>query len=70
MSTISVHVIVRGANGRDTDARVTDFILPGDSIPERINVIAAEAASMAYTGLNLTERGPSHRDRTIRDRTR
>ena len=63
-STVEVRIIVRDANGEDSDVTVRDFIKLGDLIPEKINVVAAEAAALANEGLKL----PSQQLR--RDRTR
>lgn len=59
---ITVHIVVTDANGQSSDVRVSDHLRVGDVIPERINVLAAEAASMAHWALHHSGE-PIHRDK-------
>lgn len=65
-SVISVHITGIGLNDADVDVRVTDFVRVGESIPERLNVLAAEAAALADMARKIQgeETRPFHRDRT------
>lgn len=60
MSEIDVRIEVTGANGRSSSVRVTDFLRPGEIIPERINVLAAEAAALADMSLKLAPDNDTH----------
>lgn len=64
MSTVEVRIIVKNANGKDADVTVKDFIRLGNSIPEKINVVAAEAAALAYQARDFDR--AIRRDRTSR----
>lgn len=65
-STVYVNIVVENANGQNAHVVLKDFIHAGEMIPERIGVLAAEAAGMAYTRLSTINDAntPCVRDRT------
>jgi hypothetical protein len=65
-ATVFVNIVVENANGQSVNVCVKDFIRAGEMIPERINVVAAEAASVAYARLDANNGidTPLVRDRT------
>lgn len=65
-STIFVNIVVQDANGKSGNVVVKDFIRAGDLIPERINVLAAEAAAISWSRLSHNNGAdiPLIRDRT------
>lgn len=69
VSGIHVHITVSDANGKNANVAVTEDFVPGRSIHEAINMLAAETASMAQTALSLDSEGEFlHRDKRQRPR--
>lgn len=64
MGGIHIHITVMDANGQNASVALTDEFVPGQSIPEKVVVAAAEAAGMANTALAVQGTDPVlHRDK-------